>query len=136
MLESFDLILRIESSPLASQGYIYAVDAALTAQDCELKAAVVLGPRCLKILSALPSDHQALKRLRQLELMEIPLLAASLAGAAPGRSTGTDPGTRDGPAQSAAGMIQGFPSQPKLNVRFLNEEELIALCRRVKELSF
>lgn len=136
MLESFDLILRIESSPLASQGYIYAIDAALTAQDCELKVAMVLGPRCLKTLSALPSDHQALKRLRQLELMEIPLFAASSADYAPGESAGTDPATKDGPAQSAAGMNQGFSLKPKLAVRFIKEEELIALCRRVKELSF
>lgn len=143
MLGPFDLILRIESSPIASQGYLYAIDAALTAQYCELKVAAVLGTKCLKILCALPSDHKALKRLRQLELMEILVLGALEDVCAPDNPAGAKQGEKSLEDSSGANLCKSNEPNPpsfvpglKLKVRLLKEEELIALTRNVKELSF
>lgn len=144
MLEPFDLILRIDSSPLASQGYLYAVDAALAAHECELKVAAVLGEGCLMTLCALPSDHIVLKRLRQLELMQIPLLCPTSKGDTSAKIAQQDSKaegcpedeTNPGSCQSSADKIALFCPKLKLKARFLKEEELFALCCNVKELSF
>lgn len=67
-------VIILSSSPLVSDDYEQGIELTLTATDFNLDYKLIADKYFCNILNTLNSDHQVIKKLKQLELFDLTLL--------------------------------------------------------------